>query len=36
MKQRVLERARSTVDAFLRNQCVDTTLEVLTKVRADA
>ena len=29
MKQRVLERARSTVDAFFRNQCADTTLEVL-------
>ena len=29
MKQRVLERARSTVDAVLRKHCADTTLEVL-------
>ena len=29
MKQRVLERARSTVEAVLRNHCADTTLEVL-------
>ena len=29
MKQRVLERARSTVEAFLRDQCADTTLKVL-------
>ena len=30
MKQQILERARSTVDAFLRNQCADTTLAVLS------
>ena len=29
MKQRVLERARSTVEAVLRKHCADTTLEVL-------
>ena len=30
MKQRVLERARSTVDGFLHRQCADTTLGVLS------
>ena len=30
MKQQVLERARSTVGAFLHEQCADTTLEVLS------
>ena len=30
MKQRILERARSTVDGFLRQQCADTTLAVLS------
>ena len=30
MKQRVLERARSTVDGFLHQQCADTTLGVLS------
>ena len=30
MKQKTLERARSTVDAFLCNQCADTTLAVLS------
>ena len=30
MKQRVLERARSTVDGFLRRQCADTPLSVLS------
>ena len=30
MKQRVLERARSTVDGFLHRQCADTTLAVLS------
>ena len=29
MKQRVLERARSTVEAVLRKHCADTTLEML-------
>ena len=30
MKQRVLERARSTVEGFLHRQCADTTLGVLS------
>ena len=30
MKQQTLERARSTVEAFLHNQCADTTLSVLS------
>ena len=30
MKQRVLERARSTVDGFLHRQCADATLGVLS------
>ena len=30
MKQQILERARSTVEAFLRSQCADTTLDVLS------
>ena len=30
MKQRVLERARSTVDGFLHRHCADTTLGVLS------
>ena len=30
MKQRTLEQARSTVEAFLRNQCADTPLVVLS------
>ena len=30
MKQQILERARSTVGAFLHEQCADTTLEVLS------
>ena len=30
MKQRGLERARSTVDGFLHRQCTDTTLGVLS------
>ena len=30
MKQRILERARGTVEAFLHKQCADTTLEVLS------
>ena len=30
MKQQTLERARSTVEAFLHNQCADTTLAVLS------
>ena len=30
MKQQVLERARSTVEAFLHNQCADTTLSRLS------
>ena len=30
MKQQILERARSTVEAFLHEQCADTTLEVLS------
>ena len=30
MKQRVLERARNTVDGFLHRQCADTTLGVLS------
>ena len=30
MKQRILERARSTVDGFLHRQCADTTLGVLS------
>lgn len=30
MKQKTLERARSTVDAFLRSRCADTTLAVLS------
>ena len=30
MKQQILERARSTVDGFLRRQCADTTLGVLS------
>lgn len=29
MKQRVLEQARRTVDAFLQRPCADTTLSVL-------
>ena len=29
MKQRILEQARRTVDAFLQRHCVDTTLSVL-------
>ena len=30
MKQQILERARSTVEAFVRNQCAGTTLDVLS------
>ena len=30
MKQKILERARSTVEAFVRNQCAGTTLDVLS------
>ncbi len=30
MKQQVLERARSTVEGFLHEQCADTTLSVLS------
>ena len=30
MKQRILERARSTVEGFLHRQCADTTLNVLS------
>ena len=30
MKQQILERARSTVEGFLRRQCADTTLGVLS------
>ena len=30
MKQRILERARSTVEGFLHQQCADTTLSVLS------
>lgn len=30
MKQQILERARSTVEAFLHQQCADTTLAVLS------
>ena len=30
MKQRILERARSTVEGFLHRQCADTTLSVLS------
>ena len=30
MKQQILERARGTVEAFLRQQCADTTLAVLS------
>ena len=30
MKQQILERARSTVEDFLRRQCADTTLSVLS------
>ena len=30
MKQQILERARGTVEAFLRNQCADTTLAILS------
>ena len=30
MKQKTLERARSTVNAFLRSRCADTTLAVLS------
>ena len=30
MKERILERARSTVEGFLRRQCADTTLGVLS------
>ena len=30
MKQQILERARSTVEAFLHNQCTDTPLSVLS------
>ena len=30
MKRQILERARSTVESFLRQQCADTTLAVLS------
>ena len=30
MKQQILERARSTVEGFLHQQCADTTLSVLS------
>ena len=30
MKQQILERARSTVEGFLHQQCADTTLDVLS------
>ena len=30
MKQKILERARSTVEGFLHQQCADTTLGVLS------
>ena len=30
MKQQILERARSTVEGFLRHQCANTTLGVLS------
>ncbi len=30
MKQQTLERARSTVEAFLHDQCADTTLSMLS------
>ena len=32
MKQRILERARSTVDGFLYRQCADATLGLLSVV----
>ena len=30
MKQKILKRARNTVEAFLHNQCADTPLDVLS------